>query len=431
MARNNFTLLLCSRALLGIIQSGIFPAMYALFAKWLTATETSIYAPLIKLNLRLGMFFGSILPGILADWPSVFYFTGVVCAILSVLWFLVASSGPEDSSWVSESELAHINRKKRKPNQEDTSEAIEMTTRTAENEEHSKEIEVKIKPPVEKTPWVKILTNPSVIGLILVKVTFNYAVDFFSILIPSYLAYVHHASKETVSLITTIMFSLQIALIVFIGWLAKVMIIKKPFGLSKTAIRKLFQSLANWGMAISLILVTFNDCNIIYVAVLLQLMSLLSMFTAGGETMLPYDLSDQYPATIMAIANSVANFSGVTTTYLAGAILGNQSGSYSRWNILMYLIAGANLLGGLAFVLLVKAEPIDFTKSKHRKDIEQQGGQSHISAPPDITVSASSEPSVAVVGDSTKSSEIQDEQSKVNSTTTATATTTTEHESSG
>lgn len=167
------------------------------------------------------------------------------------------------------------------------------------------------------------------------------------------------------------MFLLQIVLMVFIGWLAKAMIMKKPFGLSKTAIRKIFQGTANWGMALSLILLTFSDCNLLLVASLLQLMSFLSMFTAGGETMLPYDLSDQYPATIMAIANSIANFSGVTTTSLAGLILGGQSGSYDRWNVLINLIAGANLLGGLAFVVLVKAEPIEF-KSSRRKDIEQQ-----------------------------------------------------------
>lgn len=196
MARNSFPLLVASRVVMGVLQSGVFPAMYALFAKWLTATETSIFAPLIKLNLRLGMFFGSILPGILPDWPGVYYFTGVVSVALSCLWFLVASSSPDGNSWVSESELAHIMRKKRKPNKV---EAIELSTRTVDNEQQSKQVRIKVKAPKEPTPWGQILTNPSVIGLILVKVTFNYAVDFFSILIPSYLSYVHHASKETVS----------------------------------------------------------------------------------------------------------------------------------------------------------------------------------------------------------------------------------------
>lgn len=200
MARSNFYLLVASRALMGVMQSGVFPACYALFAKWLTPTETSLYAPLIKLNLRLGMFFGSILPGLLADWPSVFYFTGLVSAFVSLLWLLVASSSPEGNSWVSESELKRIMRKKRKPQQQQTTDAIELTTRAVESgETQSRQVKVKIKTPKAKTPWGKLLTNPSVIGLILVKVTFNYAVDFFSILVPSYLAYVHHATKETVS----------------------------------------------------------------------------------------------------------------------------------------------------------------------------------------------------------------------------------------
>lgn len=167
-----------------------------------------------------------------------------------------------------------------------------------------------------------------------------------------------------ISAITTSMFSIQVFLIVFVGWLAKVMVQRRPFGLSKTSIRKLFQSMASLGMGISLFLLTFNGCNLTIVTILLLTISFLAMFTAGGETMLPYDLSDEYPATIMAIANSIGNVSGITTTALAAFILGgNHGASYDHWNILIYLIAAANLIGGMAFVLLVKAEPIDFSSS--------------------------------------------------------------------
>lgn len=164
------------------------------------------------------------------------------------------------------------------------------------------------------------------------------------------------------------MFSIQVFLIIFIGWLAKEMVKRRPLGMSKTTTRKLFQSIASYGVAIVLFLITFNDCNLVYVGVLLQLVSFLSVFTAGGETMLPYDLSDEYPATIMAIANSVANLSGVTTTVLVSFVLGDQGGSYTRWNIIIYLVAGVNFLGATAFLFLVKAKPIDFTSSKKRQE---------------------------------------------------------------
>lgn len=156
------------------------------------------------------------------------------------------------------------------------------------------------------------------------------------------------------------MFSIQVFLIVFVGWLAKVVILKRPFELSKTLIRKLFQGLASFGLCACFSILTFNDCNIVFVTVLLQIISFLSMFAAGGETMLPYDLSEEYPATIMAIANSIANLSGITTTLVGGLVLGDQGGSYYRWNILIYLIAVFNLVGGIAFTFLVKAELINF-----------------------------------------------------------------------
>lgn len=143
---------------------------------------------------------------------------------------------------------------------------------------------------------------------------------------------------------------------------------RRAFGLSKTGIRKLFQGIASFGMAIVFLLITLSDCNLLYVALLLQLVSFLSMFTAGGETMLPYDLSEENPATIMAIANSIANVSAVTTTRLASLIVGEQGRSFARWNILIYLIAGANFLGGLAFSLLVEAKPIDFYKRSSQSD---------------------------------------------------------------
>jgi hypothetical protein len=170
------------------------------------------------------------------------------------------------------------------------------------------------------------------------------------------------------------MFLIQVVLIVFVGWFAKICVQRKPFGLNKTGVRKLFQGVTSFGVGLSFFLLTFNNCNLTYVTVVLQMCSFLSMFNSGGETMLPYDLSEEYPATIMAIANSLANISAVTTTTAAAFILGDQGGSFERWNTLIYFVAGMNLLGGLAFTFLVKAEPIDFSDdrndSNQTKDLE-------------------------------------------------------------
>lgn len=151
----------------------------------------------------------------------------------------------------------------------------------------------------------------------------------------------------------------QTALIIVVGWFAKTMVKRRPFGLTKTAIRKLFQSTASYGIALCMLLLAFNGCDSLYLNIVLQLLSFLCMFTAGGETMLPYDLSERYPATIMAVANSIANFSASITTTLCSIILGKEDTSYYRWSILMFAISGANFIGASIFNLVVRAEPID------------------------------------------------------------------------
>lgn len=201
MAETSFVLMVMSRVVMGAIQSGVFPGMYALIAKWLTMSEASIYAPLIKMNLRLGMVMGTLVPGLVAGWPNVYYFTGALNAIWSIVWLFVASSTPAENRWVTKSELQHIMRKKRKPKEEHLE--IEMDIKTTNKGDHSKQpTDVAVsakKASTTKTPWLTIITAPSVIGLIVVKLTFNYALDFLAIELPSYLKYVHHASRQKVS----------------------------------------------------------------------------------------------------------------------------------------------------------------------------------------------------------------------------------------
>lgn len=364
MARTSLGMLVASRILMGAIQSGAYPAMYALVSKWLTMTEASMFIPMLKLGLKSGNLLASLVPGLLSTWPAVFYFTGSVGVVWSIMWLIIATSKPEDNSWVSTEEEQHIVRKKKKMKQvEEVSSGIEMTEQTTKSKKKQS----------SGTPWIKIITAPSVIGLIIVKVTLNYSGDFLNIELPSYFKYVHHSSKETISAVSTSIALIQVIFVVFAGWLAKVAVRDHPFGLDKTSIRKIFQATSSFSQTVMYLLITFDSCNIIYVGAVLQLGAVFYMFMAGGETLLPFDLSQEYPATIVAIANSVANTSGSTVTLLAGLILADQGGSYRRWNLLMLILGAANFVGGLAFCLLVKAEPIimDQDRSETDTDVEK------------------------------------------------------------
>jgi MFS family permease len=228
LAVTSFHLLVVSRIVMGAIQAGVFPATYALMGKWLTITEASIFAPLIKMSLRLGSFFGTLIPGLVTGWTNVFYLSGTLSAVWSILWFVVATSDPADNFWVSRGELARINRKKRchakLEHNETNSESVELdegpkwgaykaangtTTMATDDAQQGRCVptdagnninnKANVAPVKRGTPWIKLITAPSVIALMIVKLTFNYALDFLAIELPSYLKYVHHASKAKVS----------------------------------------------------------------------------------------------------------------------------------------------------------------------------------------------------------------------------------------
>lgn len=194
LANYSYTLFVLSRVLMGIIQAGVVPGIYALFSQWLTVTETGIFTSLIKVMFCAGSILGSLVFGLFMNWQNVFYITGLMGSIWSVLWIVIATSRPQDNKWLSENELKHITKKKRKTPQKQN-EDLELDVKGVVSSEFEKLEKARSK----VTPWFEILTNPSVIGFVLVKLSYNYLLDFITIELPSYLKYVHHASNQTVS----------------------------------------------------------------------------------------------------------------------------------------------------------------------------------------------------------------------------------------
>lgn len=144
-----------------------------------------------------------------------------------------------------------------------------------------------------------------------------------------------------------------------IGWVVKTVVQNRPFGLSLTGVRRLFQSIACFGSSLAFVLITLRECDMVYTSIILCILSLTNMCSGGGESMIPLDLSEKYPATIMAIANCLSCISAFTIPSLKKIILGGNVNSVSRWNSVMIVIAAINVVGGVIFWVMVRAEPID------------------------------------------------------------------------
>lgn len=172
------------------------------------------------------------------------------------------------------------------------------------------------------------------------------------------------------------------ALMSFVAGLATYVVRNKTFGLSKTNWRKIFQGTSNFTLAFIYLLIPLVGQNQIFpVAGLFLLIYFFWMFGAGGESMVPYDLSPKYPATIMGFAHSLSILSGFAIPQVTGLVLGDDKKDPERWRILFLLISGALTLGGLAFVLVIEAKPFlaseraKYDEDKAREKSLQQNGQ--------------------------------------------------------
>lgn len=350
IASQSLHLLIASRILVGILQGGLVPSLYDLFNKWLTRTEASIFAPLIKMSFGAGSFLGTMTPGLIDyfgyKWPILFYIGGFICAIWSVVWFALVTSIPQTNRFVEPNELQRIMRKKSKPKIV----VANLTSSPSKDKELSSGSKRSI-------PWVSIVTNPSVLALALVKFTYNIGMDFMALELPVYLRQVYNASIGTISAIPSAGGLLQVILVTFVGWLAKVVVQNRTFGLSRTKWRKIFQGTSNFSIAVLYLLLTLVGSDLSLATVLILLIYFVWMFGAGGESMVPYDLSSKFPATIMGFAHSISILSGIVLPGMCIAVLGEDITNPERWHLLFKIIAGALTFGGLVFVFVLKSKP--------------------------------------------------------------------------
>lgn len=147
--------------------------------------------------------------------------------------------------------------------------------------------------------------------------------------------------------------------------------------MSKTGVRRLFQGICNFGMGISYLMLTFDMSSLNLAIFAVFVMAFTSMFGSGGEAVLPIDLSVEYSASIMAIANSAANLSGIVLPEIVKFIfILDLSTGANNWALVWWCVGFIIILGGVAFVFGVKAEIQDFSSPRGSKKANKTNNDS-------------------------------------------------------
>jgi len=420
LAHFSFALLILNRITMGVAQAGMEPGLMCLLAEWLAPDETGFFISMLLFAICIGFFLGSLCSSFLLTlgygWQLTYYVAGCLNLIVALVWLAYASSRPADSKLISKEELEYIETKQRLDGKaasnltrNDDLDTGNLKSNISPNEALSLVkieqnltcLQAKGKSTMDsgpreckrelnsgngegQAPWSNILTTRPVWAFIVCKISIRWCADVLSIELPTYLANVLHLSIKLNGILNSVSSALFAIFSFVTGWLVNEMLKSRHleqedeitggnglqrsggFRISKTNLRKFMQSLASFGSAICVFLMTHYDCNILFSMSMLLMLSCCLVMGTGGELQIPYDMTSRYPGTLHGIACTLS-VSGWLAPPLIGLILGDQPSSRYRWSIVWYLTAVINLVGGLVFVLFADASPRDFDRANYNK----------------------------------------------------------------
>lgn len=324
----HYSLFITSRVILGIFQATVFPSAYALMAKWIPDSQRSTIGGLAFVGGNLGTMAASTSAGYLigkkvcGGWPSVFYVSGGIITVVAILYFILIRDDPESHWLLSEEELEHI-----KSN---------ITVRSKRS----------------KKPLLKIISSKTVWAGAFTQFTSMWALTVVLTKLPDYMKRVLKLSIEKNGNYTTIMFIFESFSLFFGGMMADYLIKTNYF--SKKTVRKLFQSIAQFGGALAMLGIPLVDCDTNLFLVVMIIGMLMTGAQSGGLVPLPSDLSNEFSATIFGIFNMVGMSTGFICPLFIGYILDSDKANVKhQWWLIYYITAGLRVFGGIIFVLFV------------------------------------------------------------------------------
>ncbi|KAH9527628.1 putative transporter slc-17.2 [Dermatophagoides farinae] len=323
LARNSWLLFICSRILLGAFQGVVYPAFYCLFSRWIPSNERSTFVPWLDAGSIMGTILISASSGKIilyfsnfGGWPVVFYFSGALALLWSLLWISFVRSNPEDHPLITKEELSLLSNDKQSQQQDNQSNNISPY-------------------------WFNILTSPIFLGVLATKICYGVVFDFVSQKIPAYLQGVIGLPVDETGISFSFIMIGYMGTLLSCGAIADYLI--KNSSLRTATIRKLFQFTSAMIMIVSLLLISEIGLSKWPNVFLLAALMLGYGFTSGGDLPSVVDISGPLSGTVFALMNTLCSISGFMVPYLVGIVIAPSPTSVNLWRCLF--ISGAIIMG--------------------------------------------------------------------------------------
>lgn len=311
------------RVIMGLSQGFLFPSTHTILSKWAPVEERGTLGTYSYSGTQFGTVVMLATSGVMASsvmgWPSIFYISGGVGIVWSVVFFIWGASSPSECSRISPEEKKLI-----ETSLGSTSEDENTTT------------------PI-RTPWVKFFTSIPFMVLTLTHCTHNWG--FWTLLteIPTYMKNILGMDIKSNALLSALPYAAMFLMSFVFSAMQSQLSKRKCIPLSVS--RKLFNSIGHWIPMITLICLGYVSANDTNLAIILLTITV----GINGSTYLGFqvnhiDLSPNFAGILMGITNCAANIMSIIAPLIVGFIVTNEV-SFEKLCILLMVFRIFNVLG--------------------------------------------------------------------------------------
>ncbi|MCL4131352.1 UNVERIFIED_CONTAM: hypothetical protein GTU68_038293 [Idotea baltica] len=285
------------RVLQGMTEGVTFPSMNTLMSNWVQPSRRALFMSRVTGGTIIGTVVTLSGGGWLAQtsfgWPCIFYLSGAIGLIYSLIWFHMVSDNPRTHSNVTEEERNLI----------------------LQDLGHDKLFN-DVEKSSQHTPWKKVFTSKPFIAVMVVHFGSSFGFYFLLTELPTYLSTVHHFDIKSNGLISSLPYMLM--------WILSVLYANQVHRLTSNKVlsirmaRKISTSLGQFGPMVLLLCISLAGCNSLAAVTIICLAVGMSGFVQCGFFCGFQDLAPNYAGTITGISNTIASIAGVIAPRITG-----------------------------------------------------------------------------------------------------------------
>ncbi|XP_077967299.1 sialin-like isoform X2 [Styela clava] len=341
-----FEMFVIARIAIGLFSGVTFPIMYAMWTMWAPPSERGILLGTTFSGTAVGVVATLPLSGLLAatfGWQSVFYVTGSIGCVWSLLWLILIYDSPSEHPRILEEERNFIQ------------DSLGHNRDGKSQKERSRPV-----------PWKSILGSFRLWVAFFAFISSDFLLIVFLTMLPTYLRTVMKFDIKSSAGLSAIPYIAKFFLYICAGFCAKRLISNE---VKVIYVRKLFTSIGTFIPGLALILAAYVKCSIPLVMLAFTLCVGMEAVTTPGVKVALIEMAPSFGGIIFSVANTISASCGFIVPQIAGLLrTAYQDDPIQGWRALFWLSTAIVFAGGISFLLFGTVEVQEWAKSKEEKE---------------------------------------------------------------